>query len=346
MEISPEILQRFFEGNCSKEQEFEIRTWLVKHPELLAPYMTEQSWERFRAEGALPAAASERMRRYLLRRMRARGRYLRRSAAAAALVLLAGLAYFQMQRKTTFPVREPVAIACVQVTNPSFIVKNVRLPDGSQVALAPGSVLRFDSVFGFRRDVTLTGTASFSVAKDRSRPFCVHTRNINITALGTIFSVADKDSLLTSVRLLEGKVVVKREPHVAKKVGAVFLVPGQELLFNNVDFSNRVHRFGNRPLTAKADPEQTEGPVTTVLEFNDEPMAAVFRKIAQTYRIKVVFDETAVKEMRFTGTYRPSSETIGQFLNTLALLNHLKIEKIKAGFLIRAGDEASSPVSK
>lgn len=336
--MSPDILQRFFEGSCSKEQETEIKAWLVKHPEVLAPYMTEQSWERFRAEGTIPAAASERMRRYLLRKMRRRGRYLRWSAAAAVLVLLTGLAYFQMQQQGGIPVKEPVAIACVQVTNVSFAVKNVRLPDGSQVALAPGSMLRFDSIFGSRRDVALTGNASFSVAKDRSRPFCVHTRNINVTALGTVFSVADKDSLLTSVRLLEGKVVVEREPHVARKVKAVFLVPGQELLFNNVDFSNRVHRFDNKPQPERVDPEQPEGPVTTVLEFNDEPMATVFKEIAQTYRIKIAFDEAALKEMRFTGTYRPSSETIEQFLNTLVLLNHLKIEKTKAGFLIRTSD--------
>lgn len=338
MEMSPELLQRFFAGHCSEEQEAGIRAWLAKHPEILEPYMTDQSWEQFHAEGAIPPGASERMQRYLLRRMRRRTRYLRWSAAAAILVLAAGLTYFQMQQRELPLVQEPVAMTCVQVTNSSFIVKNIKLPDGSQVALAPGSMLEYDSIFGARRDVQLSGNASFSVAKDHSKPFCVHTRNINVTALGTVFSVEDKDALLTSVRLLEGKVVVKKEAHVMRKMDAVFLKPGQELLFNNLDFSNRVRRFGDRPLPERPVPEQLSEPITTVLEFDNEPMNAVFKKIERAYHIKIGFSEAAVKDMRFTGTYRPSSETIEQFLNTLVLLNHLKMEKTATGFQIRTSD--------
>ncbi|MCD2426208.1 FecR domain-containing protein [Niabella pedocola] len=338
MEMSPELLQRFFAGRCSKEQEAGIRAWLAKHPEILEPYMTDQGWEQFQATGTIPPGASERMQRYLLRSMRRRTYYLRWSAAAAILVLLAGLAYFQMQQKAPAFVQEPAAMACVQVNNASFIVKNIKLPDGSQVALAPGSMLEYDSVFGARRDVQLSGNASFSVAKDHSKPFCVHTRNINVTALGTVFSVEDKDALMTSIRLLEGKVVVKKEAHVTKKMEAVFLKPGQELLFNNLDFSNKVRRFGDRPLPERPVPEQLSEPITTVLEFDNEPMNTVFKKIERAYHIKIGFNEAAVKDMRFTGTYRPSSETIEQFLNTLVLLNHLKMEKTTTGFLIRTSD--------
>lgn len=336
--MSPELLQRFFAGRCSKEEEVRIRAWLAKHPEILEPYMTDQSWEQFHTAGTIPPAASERMRQYLLRNMRRRTRYLRWSAAAAVLVLLAGLAYFQMQQKKLPFVQEPVAMTCIQAANNSFAVKNIKLPDGSQVALAPGSMLEYDSAFGARRDVQLSGNASFSVAKDHSKPFCVHTRNINVTALGTVFSVEDKDTLLTSVRLLEGKVVVKKEAHVTKRMEAVFLKPGQELLFNNVDFSNRVRRFGDRPLAEKPATESLAEPITTVLEFDNEPMSAVFKKIERAYHVKIGFNEATVKDMRFTGTYRPSSETIEQFLNTLVLLNHLKMEQTTTGFLIRTGD--------
>ncbi|WP_300598652.1 FecR domain-containing protein [Niabella sp.] len=336
--MSPELLQRFFAGHCSKEQEVQIRAWLAAHPEMLAPYLTEQSWEQFQAGGAVPAETSERMRRYLLRKMRTRTRYLRWSAAAAISILLVGLAYIQLQQKEQSFMQEAVAMTCLQVANTTFIAKNIKLPDGSQVALAPGSSLEYDSVFGVRRDVQLSGNASFSVAKDRTKPFCVHTRNINVTALGTVFSVEDQDTLLTRVRLLEGKVVVKKEAHVAKTMDAVFLKPGQELVFNNADFSNRVRRFGDKPLQEKPAVEPVSEPVTTVLEFDNEPMNAVFKKIEQTYHVKIGFNEATVKDMRFTGIYRPSSETIEQFLNTLVLLNHLKIEKTTAGFLIRTDD--------
>lgn len=336
--MSPELLQRFFAGDCSQEQEAAIRAWLVKHPEVLAPYMTEQSWEQFQAGDTIPAGASERMRRYLLRKMRRRTRYLQWSAAAAVLVLLAGLAYFQMLQKEQPLVQEPVAMTCLQVANTSFVVKNIKLPDGSQVALAGGSVLEYDSVFSERRDVALSGNASFSVAKDQSKPFCVHTRNINVTALGTVFSIENKDSLFTSVRLLEGKVVIKKEPHIAQKIEAVFLVPGQELLFNNSDFSNRVQRFGDKPRNERVDTDLFTGPNTAVLELDNEPMAEVFKKIEQLYHLKIDFKGSEVKDMRFTGMYRPSSETIEQFLNTLVLLNHLKIEKTKTGFRIRADE--------
>lgn len=64
-------------------------------------------------------------------------------------------------------------------------------------------------------------------------------------------------------------------------------------------------------------------------------MTAVLKKMEDACHVKIVVNETTLKEMRFTGAYKSSKETVEQFLNTLALLNHLKINKTKTGFLIQ-----------
>lgn len=236
------------------------------------------------------------------------------------------------------PAEKRVAVAIPPrklIQDTSFVTKTIKLPDGSIVSLLPGSSVCFDSVFGNRRDVDLVGCASFSVAKDHTRPFCVHAKNINVTALGTVFTVDDRNKI-TKVRLHEGKVVVQKESKALKNRVPVFLMPGQELQFDNVRFSDRVRSFIKKEPGKIKTTATTQAPANDiVLKFDNETMTAVLKKMEDACHVKIVVNETTLKEMRFTGAYKSSKETVEQFLNTLALLNHLKINKTKTGFLIQ-----------
>ncbi|WP_129780642.1 FecR family protein [Peristeroidobacter soli] len=69
-------------------------------------------------------------------------------------------------------------------------LRNERLPDGSLVAMAPGTRMQFDFA-GTRRLVNLQrGRATFTVAHNPAKPFVVQTDRIEAIALGTSFTVS------------------------------------------------------------------------------------------------------------------------------------------------------------
>ena len=72
---------------------------------------------------------------------------------------------------------------------------SINLPDGSKVWLNGDSKITYDGDFqGKTREVHLSGEAFFDVAKDKTRPFIIHTRTINLKVLGTAFNVRSYDN--------------------------------------------------------------------------------------------------------------------------------------------------------
>jgi transmembrane sensor len=85
--------------------------------------------------------------------------------------------------------------------------RSLQLPDGSTVDLDAHSKVRV-TLREHERDVELIdGQALFRVAKDHSRPFIVHSGDINVLAVGTQFDV-NKHRSGTTVTVVEGRVAV------------------------------------------------------------------------------------------------------------------------------------------
>src|SRR5690606_33768852 len=90
-------------------------------------------------------------------------------------------------------------------------VMQITAADGSVIALYPKSEIKFSEHFDplVTRDFFLKGKAKFSVAKNKDKPFNVHSAGVITTALGTVFIVEESTSSITHVKLLEGSVEVK-----------------------------------------------------------------------------------------------------------------------------------------
>ena len=85
--------------------------------------------------------------------------------------------------------------------------RSITLVDGSTVELNSRTKIRVVYHEHVRGIQLLDGQALFHVAKDRTRPFIVHTNATNIRAVGTQFDVYKKHDA-TVVTVLEGKVAV------------------------------------------------------------------------------------------------------------------------------------------
>ena len=123
-----------------------------------------------------------------------------------------------------------------EITVPLGSKSKIRLPDGTEVLLNAGSKLTYTMDYGRKlREVEFSGEAYFKVAKQKDKPFIVHTSKANIKALGTEFNVkAYPNENFVETILVEGSVAINRteaakDNSASKKNDIIILKPGQKL---------------------------------------------------------------------------------------------------------------------
>lgn len=87
------------------------------------------------------------------------------------------------------------------------LVRETLLPDGSQVELAPKSILQVHYTPAERRVALRTGEAYFSVIHDPARPFVLSVNGLLIRDVGTVFNIRDGDGH-TEVTVVKGAIDV------------------------------------------------------------------------------------------------------------------------------------------
>lgn len=90
-------------------------------------------------------------------------------------------------------------------------IREVRLPDGSEISLSAQTAIDVAMRPEQRRVVLLRGEAFFSVAKNRARPFFVVVGDKEIRVVGTQFDVR-RDDETVRVSVVEGTVDVMQAP--------------------------------------------------------------------------------------------------------------------------------------
>jgi transmembrane sensor len=112
--------------------------------------------------------------------------------------------------------------------------KRVRLPDSTEVMMNARTIISISTSFGkAARELKLDGEAVFKVKGDPANPFVVHTRNLDISVLGTRFRVnAHADSPGEEVDLLSGSLKVRKSYHSSTDSEPETLQAGELIMIN------------------------------------------------------------------------------------------------------------------
>lgn len=353
MEITDELLERFFNDACNVEETEAVSVYLKEHPGVLEKYANKKEWDEIEMQQHLPASDKEEMWQVINEKTRSKivVLWLKRLSIAACI---AGVLFFSYQWISQNNHRHSLAgklqkdttqLAAVQhkvLHNISEKEMIVALMDGSVIKLQSHSELRFDEPFqNNRRDIALIGKAFFKVAKDKTKPFIVTAGGLSTTALGTSFWVDENKRLhKINVRLLTGKVVIaKVQGWGIKNFKPVYLNPGQELKFETIGEKYLVQNFGlkneglenknnnrlNKKLNANSDEK---------IVFNNTPLSEVFKTLEKEYKISISFNKEDCSKITFTGNYK-ITDSLEDILQTISLLNNLKIERTGSGFSIK-----------
>ncbi len=161
------------------------------------------------------------------------------------------------------------------------------LEDGSHLAL--GALSRVSTQFSAheRLIVMESGEAFFTVAKDSNRPFVVRAGPVSVTALGTAFNVRRSVERII-VTVTEGRVGVATDDRQPVEVDA-----GQQ-----ISYSHAEHRFAVAPADSLLASAWQRG----VFKYVREPLVDVIADLNRYRTRRIVIEDAALGEERYTGT--------------------------------------------
>ena len=343
MRISDDLIEKFLSGDCTEEERRQVLAFFKNDPGKLSQLLTEESWNNFKPDiyselppDSIRQSIEEKVGTAPVRRM------MTSRMAAASVILLVCLAswlYWAVSKRAKDNVKPAVEVAARDsdgkfekaaplqtLTNASLKGRTYSLPDGSKVKLASHSTISFNAPFsGNSRDIFLKGKATFTVAKDKTKPFTVHSGDLATTVLGTVFSVDDGGSLYTTVHLYSGRVVVKKEQlQKGPSFKDIYLLPGQQLLLNKGDLSVLVRNDEAKPAVIKSE---NSLPHQQTWAFKEQSLGSIFTILQKECNATITYDAATMKNIDFTGTFDKNKETLESFLNMLCGLNELILTK-------------------
>jgi transmembrane sensor len=269
------------------------------------------------------------------------------AAAVAILAIGFGWVYFNnknSQQETIVTHTENKITGNTDVAqrdvNTSGREKRLTLADGSIVILFNNSEIVYEKHF-IRRHIKLAGKAFFRAARDAARPFTVESGAITTTALGTEFTVNAFANKQVTVRLYEGKVVVKPVAKANNLMkGDVYLLPGQEFVYGPNTTTVRTFKADSQSTPVK--PEETMAndnpslPVNTKGSwhmYNNQALSEVLDHLAVTYGVTIMYEEKDVRKKYFVGQFK-TTDSIELILKLITKANNLKFTREDSTYII------------
>ncbi|MBB5649031.1 FecR family protein [Pedobacter cryoconitis] len=339
MNMSDELLNKYFKGTCTPEEKILVTQYLNETDDLPASIFSKEEWDET-PDATISEEETSQMFQAIKKQTIAKVRpvsWLKITAAAAIVLTVLGIGLLSLNRNQPKPGlanQETLHAEVKTVVNWKSVVNYTEqdqlltLPDNSTVKIYPGGELRYTVPFvQHNREIYLKGKGFFEVTKDKKHPFIVYAKGVSTTALGTSFTItALEKNKLVKVQLHTGKIWVKNVDstnHI--KPFSEILKPGDELVYNTL--LNKVKLMDAKlPLS-----KQKDSPA--ILNFTQAPLDDVFASLEQHYQVKIIYNPADVAEMSFTGSLK-LTQPIVTILEEITELNKLSQTKTTKGYLI------------
>lgn len=246
-----------------------------------------RAFDQLNAMGEWLRVAAAPQRRELLDEFAPRARWTRPRPwmlAAAATFVLAFLGWWGVRFVTgrNMPVQHYASVVGQD--------RDIRLPDGTDIALGADSSLTARYSKGHRQVDLTAGEAYFKVIHDRQRPFVVDAGPLRIEDLGTAFNVR-RTGQRVSVAVTQGRVRVASP--AAGPDGRLELVAGQRAEYDPHSGMLHVSRIAAERAAAWRHHQ---------LEFVNEPLSMVIANVNRYSRSPVQLADPQLGQLMFTGT--------------------------------------------
>ncbi|WP_417318449.1 FecR family protein [Emcibacter sp.] len=221
------------------------------------------------------------------------GRRIARVAAAVVVLVAVSVAYYGYSRYL------PEGTYRTGVGEQA----QLELADGSRVFMNTDTVLREEYTDNLRKVVLVNGEAIFDVKQDPVRPFLVETDFGSTRAVGTSFSVYDRDDKI-EVIVIEGTVALHRNSDL------------QEVLKTSEDEESKpLYVKGGQKIYVYDDHFGTVGQASALdldrlifwregkVVFRGQPLSEIVREMARYTNRKIIITDRSIKQMKMGGAF-------------------------------------------
>lgn len=302
MKITSELLKKYAENKCTREENDVIEKWLntskidIEDIEIKKnKFQEEKLWKNIKK--SIPSELEKEQQLKII----PKNKFL---WIAASVAIFISLFTYQIFLRNDFTSYKTLAGE----------VKKILLEDGTKVFLNAKSELKIPKQFSkTERRVTLHGEGYFEVFKDSLLPFIIKTEKYQTKVLGTkfnLFAYTNENIVLT---LNEGKVLFTDTKNSLEK--GITLLPNEQIVVEKGMMKKR-----------KAIPKHYNSWIHNKLYFNNEPFIAIANKIERIYNVTIKIQKEKLKEETYRGMYNnPSLETLLDDLSFVLKFNY-KIE--------------------
>jgi transmembrane sensor len=359
-----ELIARKLAGETTAEELQELEQYLRNHPqdqyfsELLYSYWNAQKQTddtiddghfneilKLAGEQIADAVDDSRLFEMDLRDIKKRRtlRLFKRAAVAAAFIGISFYGvylYFDQKKQNTELASVNKEVVVKRGSKSHFL-----LPDGTQIWLNADSKLLYNQKFnGTTREVELEGEAYFDVVKDKTRPFIIHTKAMDIKVLGTVFNIkAYAEDKTTEASLIRGSIEASFKDRPDEKI---ILKPQEKIVFTNdgriageqkINTTDKNIDVPDAPIITvtkikyelnKKDSLLAEtGWMKNTLVFRSEPFEDLALRLERWYNVKIRFENESIKQLKLTGTFEKESlQEVMEYLSATAGFSY-KINK-------------------
>ncbi|MEJ0101451.1 MAG: FecR family protein [Bacteroidota bacterium] len=307
------MLRRYLDGTCSEEEERLVNQWYNLIEEEIPDPVTEKEmqkienrlWNKIHGLTLTPGSSLEKdnTRKPIYKI------WVKSAAVAAIIFILAIGIYLSIPKhRSTIPAltnaKAIEGIAFTEEVNDTRQVKHIKLEDGSEVQLLPGSRISFPRHFlKNKREVYFEGEGFFEVTKNPLCPFFVYNNKLVTEVLGTSFHIRIVNNKI-EVAVRTGRVAVYengQRTDISGKKGdnGVIITPNEKVTY----YTNERHfvtSLVEAPMPVHSpDKHETGEPIKFV--YDDTPLVEVLHSIEKSYEIEILIENDAINNCSFSG---------------------------------------------
>lgn len=300
------LIAKSVSGNATSEEANKVEAWLAQSPDNkliydrnILSWENSQGWissEIIQQDKTLIYQATQKQLSTQIHKLKKRSLIYRLAAILAIPLTFAFSWYFISHQKNSTTQNQ-----FCSVTAPKGHVSKCTLPDGTEVWINTGSTLTYNtSLFNKKiRNIELKGEAYFNVAKNKNKPFKVHTMVGNVIVTGTAFNIkAYPESGAFETVLEEGSIEMELNNKTHQTVN---LVPGDRAVFN-LD--------GKGIIIEKVDPEMFSSWRNGEIIFKDATLNDLIKELERIYDIQFHLKDSQLGEFRFRGMFSYNNNLI------------------------------------
>lgn len=299
MKISPLLIKKYLNRECSPEEEQVVQEWYDSFEKADEPAELINDEERNSIRKRILENVKDEISRHetgVPKPSNTRRLYYALGLVAASLIIaLSALNHLFIKEA------DKNNIETVFITNNTRLLKNVILPDGSSLWLKPETTIRYQLPFvqNYRR-IVMKGETFFDVKRDTLHPFIIHTEKFDTRVLGTSFSIRADGKAAPRLSVVSGKVFVYTRQAKGKQVDGLYVLPKQKVVYKE-----------SKQLLEKSSGTEAELRIweRKSFVFDNTPVSEVLDVLKTNFNVKLMVSSQAVKALTlkadFTGLSLP-----------------------------------------